>query len=117
MRRIAASFPDSAKADEALQKIHELRDNHIFRGLATLSDSGLSLEVALKTSKDVVQRIPKGFVGEFAKYAYFVAATVVLSSSQVAVDSRRTEQAHALRLLPPLLTISLQMHEWMHSTQ
>lgn len=82
MRRIAASFPDSAKADEALQKIHELRDNHIFRGLATLSDSGLSLEIALKTSKDVVQRIgSKGFVGEFAKYAYFVAATVVLSSS------------------------------------
>ena len=70
MRRVAASFPDFARADEALQKIHELRDNHIFRGLATLSSPGLSLEMALKTSKDVVQRIgSKGFVGEFAKYA------------------------------------------------
>ena len=68
MRRVAALFPDSSRANEALQKIHEMRDNHIFRGLATLCAPGTSLEMAAKLSKDIVQRIgSKGFVGEFAK--------------------------------------------------
>lgn len=68
MHRVTASFPDFARANEALQKITELRDNHIFWGLATLCTPGTTLEVAAKTSKDVVQRIgSKGFVGEFAK--------------------------------------------------
>lgn len=69
MRRIAASFPDSARADEALQKIHEMRDGHIFKGLALLCGGGPSLEAAAKVAKDTVQRVgSKGFVGEFAKY-------------------------------------------------
>ena len=69
MRRIAAAFPDSARADEALQKIHEMRDGHIFKGLAALCAPGTHPEAAAKVAKDTVQRIgSKGFVGEFAKY-------------------------------------------------
>ena len=84
MHRIAASFPDSARADEALQKIHELRDNHIFRGLAALCSPGATFEAAQKTSKDVVQRIgSKGFVGEFAKYGIPSLATHTESLSDV----------------------------------
>ena len=61
-------FPDSPRAEEALQKVHELRDNHIFKGLALLCAPGASFEAASKLGKDVVQRIgSKGFVGEFAK--------------------------------------------------
>ena len=68
IRRIAASFPDSARADEALQRIHEMRDGHIFKGLATLCAAGTTLESATKAAKDTVQRIgSKGFVGEVAK--------------------------------------------------
>ncbi|DBA83186.1 TPA: hypothetical protein ACH3X2_006702 [Trebouxia sp. C0005] len=68
MRRVAAAFPDSARADEALQKIHEMRDGHIFKGLATLCAPGTDPEAAAKLAKDTVQRIgSKGFVGEFAK--------------------------------------------------
>lgn len=68
MRRVAALFPDCARADEALQKIHELRDNHIFRGLALLCTPGTTFEAAVKIGKDIVQRIgSKGFVGDFAK--------------------------------------------------
>lgn len=68
IRRAAASFPDSCRADEAMQKIHEMRDGHIFKGLATLCAAGTSFEAAVKVAKDTVQRIgSKGFVGEFAK--------------------------------------------------
>lgn len=68
IRRAAASFPDSSRADEAMHKIHEMRDGHIFKGLATLCAAGTSFEAAAKVAKDTVQRIgSKGFVGEFAK--------------------------------------------------
>ncbi len=73
MRRVAAAFPDSARADEALQKIHEMRDGHIFKGLATLCAPGTDPEAAAKVAKDTVQRIgSKGFVGEFAKYVAWI---------------------------------------------
>lgn len=68
IRRVSASFPDSSRAEEALQKIHEMRDGHIFKGLATLCAAGTSFEVAAKVAKDTVQRIgSKGFIGEFAR--------------------------------------------------
>ena len=68
IRRISASFPDASRAEEAMQKIHELRDGHIFKGFATLCAAGTTLENAVKVAKDTVQRIgSKGFVGEFAK--------------------------------------------------
>ncbi len=68
MRRVAGSFPDSARADEAMQKVHEMRDGHIFKGLATLCNPGTDMETAAKVAKDTVQRIgSKGFVGEFAR--------------------------------------------------
>ncbi|DBA74057.1 TPA: hypothetical protein ACH3X1_010871 [Trebouxia sp. C0004] len=68
IRRVAAAFPDSARADEALQKIHEMRDGHIFKGLATLCAPGTDPEAAAKVAKDTVQRIgSKGFAGEFAR--------------------------------------------------
>lgn len=51
-----------------MQKIHEMRDGHIFKGLATLSAAGTTAEAAARVAKDTVQRIgSKGFVGEFAK--------------------------------------------------
>ena len=54
-----------------MQKIHEMRDGHIFKGLATLCAAGTSLEAAAKVAKDTVQRIgSKGFVGEFAKWVW-----------------------------------------------
>ena len=69
IRRAAAAFPDSSRADEAMHKIHEMRDGHIFKGLATLCAAGTSFEAAAKVAKDTVQRIgSKGFVGEFAKW-------------------------------------------------
>ena len=68
MRRITAAFPDSAHAESAMQKIHEMPDGHIFKGLATLCAPGTALEAALKVTKDTVQRNgSKGAVGEFAR--------------------------------------------------
>lgn len=38
-----------------LAKLFEMKDNHIFRGLAALAAYGMSLEAATATGKDVVQ--------------------------------------------------------------
>ncbi|KAK9820961.1 hypothetical protein WJX81_007677 [Elliptochloris bilobata] len=57
-RRLAAAFgPEAARAEAELLKLAELRDNHIFKGLAALAAPGVSLEDAAKTAKDVVQRV------------------------------------------------------------
>jgi hypothetical protein len=38
-----------------LQKLWEMKDNHIFRGLATLAAPGTTLSQATSTGKDVLQ--------------------------------------------------------------
>ena len=53
---VAAAFPDRARAEEQLHRVLSLRDNNIFRGLASLG-SAASMAVAAQTAKDVVQRI------------------------------------------------------------
>jgi len=113
MRRVAAAFPDSARADEALQKIHEMRDGHIFKGLAILCAPGTDPEAATKVAKDTVQRIgSKGFVGEFAKY---VAWDCVLTNAP-SFDSREDFVSYAcLSLMSaavwPCIVFAAEMHD------
>ena len=48
----AAAFPTStAKAEEHLERLRELRDNSIFKSLAALCQAGVSQEEASKHSK------------------------------------------------------------------
>lgn len=48
----AAAFPTStAKAEEHLERLRELRDNTIFKSLAALCQADVSLEEASKLSK------------------------------------------------------------------
>jgi hypothetical protein len=53
LRYIAKSaFPlNVAKAEESLQRLRELRDNNIFKSLASLAAATISLEEAAKLSK------------------------------------------------------------------
>ena len=53
---VAAAFPDRARAEEQLHRVLGLRDNTIFKGLASLGNAA-SMAVAAQTAKDVVQRI------------------------------------------------------------
>ncbi len=49
---MVAAFPlAAAKAEDALLKLRELRDNNIFRALSELASGGLSMEQAAKLSK------------------------------------------------------------------
>jgi hypothetical protein len=49
---VVAAFPlAAAKAEDALLKLRELRDNNIFRALSELASGGLSMEQAAKLSK------------------------------------------------------------------
>ena len=48
----AAAFgPEAPRAEAELLKLAELRDNHIFKGLAALAAPGMSLDDASKASK------------------------------------------------------------------
>ena len=43
------------------------RDNHIFKKMAQLLEPGMSQEAAQKLAKEVVHRVGRGAVGDFAK--------------------------------------------------
>lgn len=82
-QHLAKYFHDINKAEDALHKINNMRDNHIFKGLATLASPNTSLETAQKVGKDTVQRIgSKGATGDFAK-SLFTRLTPSLVSGQV----------------------------------
>lgn len=53
---VAAAFPERARAEVQLHRVLGLRDNNIFKGLASLG-SAASMAVAAHTAQDVVQRI------------------------------------------------------------
>ncbi len=52
-RRIAAAFgaPEAPRAEAELIKLADMRDNHIFKGLAALAAPGVSLDEATKHTK------------------------------------------------------------------
>jgi hypothetical protein len=52
-RRIAAAFgaPEAPRAEAELIRLADLRDNHIFKGLAALAAPGVSLDEATKHTK------------------------------------------------------------------
>lgn len=47
----AAFAPEAPRAEAELLKLAELRDNHIFKGLAALAAPGVSLDDATKAAK------------------------------------------------------------------
>ncbi|KAK9811630.1 hypothetical protein WJX72_007291 [[Myrmecia] bisecta] len=86
LQRIAASFPEPAKAEDALQKIRDMRDNHIFKALGSLAEPGTSLEAAQKLAKDFVQRVgSRGVVGDTARGLAARLTPVLLSPEQLEV--------------------------------
>ncbi|GAB4821978.1 hypothetical protein N2152v2_009024 [Parachlorella kessleri] len=77
MAQLAKLLPDVHKAEEGLLKLWEMKDNHIFRGLATLAAYGTTLEKATVTGKDVVQRV--GSKGPAAEVARVLVARITPS--------------------------------------
>jgi hypothetical protein len=53
----ASSLSNVNRAEEGLQRLWSMKDNHIFRGLATLSTYGTSFADAVAAGKDVQSRV------------------------------------------------------------
>lgn len=53
----ASSLSNTNRAEEGLQRLWHMKDNHIFRGLATLSTYGTSFADAVAAGKDVQSRV------------------------------------------------------------
>jgi sister-chromatid-cohesion protein PDS5 len=68
MHELAGVLRDVAKPEEGLQKLVEQRDNHVFRGLATLAAYGCTHKDAVAAGKDVLQRVgSKGAVADLTR--------------------------------------------------
>jgi sister-chromatid-cohesion protein PDS5 len=68
----AASLSNVNRAEEGLQRLWNMKDNHIFRGLATLSTYGTSFADAVAAGKDVQSRV--GSRGPHADVAHALIA-------------------------------------------
>lgn len=54
---LAATLHSVHRAEEGVTKLFSMKDNHIFRGLATLAAFGTPLAAAAEAAKDVQQRV------------------------------------------------------------
>jgi hypothetical protein len=78
------SLPPCLQAEEALTRICQLRDNHIFKGLASLCRPSMTLDAAAPLAKDVVQRIgTRGFVGDVARGLCLRLSPQIISSAHL----------------------------------
>ncbi|KAL4859210.1 Sister chromatid cohesion protein PDS5 B-B [Chlorella vulgaris] len=57
IRELASVLKEAIKPEEGLQKLLDSKDNHIFRGLATLAAYGCTYKDAVAAGKDVMQRV------------------------------------------------------------
>jgi len=64
----ASYLPNVNRAEEGLQRLWNMKDNYIFRGLATLSTYGTSFSDAVAAGKDVQSRV--GSRGPHAEVAH-----------------------------------------------
>lgn len=60
-KAISTAFVDVTKAEEHLQKLHQMKDNNIFKGLATLLDPNTKFEQSKETCVSMAHYVVSPF--------------------------------------------------------
>lgn len=86
-KALASHFPEPAKAAASLDKVHALKDGHVFRGLERAADLDATVAEARAAREDVLQRLgaeKKSGVHDLVHHALVKASTAAFNKQHVA---------------------------------